>query len=151
MPTFWNAVMPADRRHLDDVPAALGAQERQRRLGNPQRAEHVGLDLVARFGFREFLDEAELAVAGVVDDDVEAPEVVVRRGDGGEIRVAIGHVELDGQQRVGVLLGQVVQRGDVARGGRDLVAAFQRGDRPLASEAARCPGDEPNFFTHVRL
>ena len=38
----------ADRRHLDDVPAALRPQERQRGLGDPQRAEHVRLDLVAR-------------------------------------------------------------------------------------------------------
>ena len=39
----------ADRGHLDDVPAVLGAQEEQRRLVIHRRAEHVGLDLVARF------------------------------------------------------------------------------------------------------
>ena len=59
-------------------PAALLAQERQRGLGDPQRAEQVGLDLVAGLGLAELLDHAELAVAGVVDDDVEAAEVLVR-------------------------------------------------------------------------
>ncbi len=129
------------------MPAALRPQERQRGLRHPQRAEHVGLDLVARLGLGQLLDEAEVAVAGVVDDDVEPAEVVVGLLDGGEVGVAIGHVELDRQQRVAVLLGEVVQRRGVARGGRDLVAAFQRRDRPLPAEAARCPGDEPNFFS----
>ncbi len=126
----------ADRRHLDDVPAALGPQVRQRGLGDPQRAEHVGLDLVARFLLGQLLDEAEVAVAGVVDDDVEPPEVLVRLLDGGEVRVAVGDVELNRQQRVAVLLRQVVQCRGVARGGRDLVAAFQGRDRPLPAEAA---------------
>ena len=90
-----------------------------------------------------------MAVAGVVDDDVEAAEVVVGLLDGGEVGVAVGHVELDRQQRVAVLLPQVVERRGVAGGGRDLVAALQRRDRPLPAEATRCPGDEPNFFSHV--
>ncbi len=47
------------------------------------------------------------------------------------------------------LSDQVVQRRGVARGGGDLVAALQRGDRPLPSEAARRTGDEPNFFRHA--
>ena len=94
MPTFWNARDAADRRHLDDVPAALRAQERQRRLGDPQRAEHVRLDLGARVGLGQLLDEAELAVAGVVHHDVEAAEVVVGLLDGGEVGVVVGDVEL---------------------------------------------------------
>ena len=73
--------------------------------------------------------------------------MVVRLLDRGEVRVAVGHVELDRQQRVAVLLGQVVEGRGVARGGGDLVAALQGRDRPLPAEAARCPGDEPNFFS----
>jgi hypothetical protein len=80
-------------------------------------------------------------VAGVVDDDVEAPEVVVGLLDGGEVGVAVGDVEPDRQQRVAVLLGEIVKRRGVACGGRDLVAALQRRDRPLLAEPASCPGD----------
>ena len=36
-----------DRGHLDDVAAALLAQERQRSLRHPQRAEQIGLYLGA--------------------------------------------------------------------------------------------------------
>jgi len=34
---------PADRRHLNDVTGALGPQDWQYGLGNPQGAEKVGL------------------------------------------------------------------------------------------------------------
>ncbi len=68
----------ADRRHLQDVAGALLAQERQRRLRHPHRAEDVGLHLVAELLLGQLLDEAEVAVAGVVDDDVEPAEVRVR-------------------------------------------------------------------------
>ncbi len=74
-------------------PRALLAQERQRRLGDPERAEEVGLHLVADVGLAELLDHAELAVAGVVDDDVEAAELLVRRADRGERAVPVGDVE----------------------------------------------------------
>ena len=136
MPTFGNAVMPP----IDDTwmmcPLRCARRIRQRGLGDPQRAEDVRLDLVARLLLGQLLDEAELPVAGVVDDDVEPAEVVVRLLDRGEVGVAVGHVELDRQQRVAVLLDEVVERRGVARGGGDLVAALQRRDRPLPAEAA---------------
>ena len=75
-------------------PAALGPQVRQRRLGDPQRPEDVRFDLVACLLLRQLLDEPEVPIAGVVDDDVEPPEVVVGLLDSGEIRLTIGHVEL---------------------------------------------------------
>ena len=50
----------------------------QRGLGDPQRAEQVRLDLRAGVLLADLLDHPEQAVAGVVDDDVEAAEVLVR-------------------------------------------------------------------------
>ena len=61
----------------------LGAHDRQRRLRDPERAEDVGLDLGAGLRLADFLDGAELAVAGIVDDDVEAAEALVGLGDRG--------------------------------------------------------------------
>jgi hypothetical protein len=89
----------------------------------------------ARLGLGEFLDEAEVPVAGVIDDDVKPAEVVVGLLDRGEVRVAVGDVQLNRQQRVAVFLGQVGQGCGVACGGGDLVATLQGRDRPLPAEA----------------
>jgi len=60
------------------VPAALLAHERQSRLCDPQGAEQIRLELVARLLLAELLDHPELAVAGIVDDNVEPAETLVR-------------------------------------------------------------------------
>src|SRR6476659_7868171 len=73
----------ADRRHLQDVAAALCPQVRQGGLGDPQRAEDVCFDLGPRLLLGQLLDEAEVPVACVVDDDVEPAEVVVSLFDRG--------------------------------------------------------------------
>jgi hypothetical protein len=99
----------------------------------------------------ELFDEAELAVAGVVDDDVQASEMVVCLFDRSEVRRAVGDVQLNRQNRVAVRVHQIGQRRGIARRGRDLVAALQCSDRPLPSEATRSTGNEPNFFTHAAL
>ncbi len=91
------------------MPAALPAQVRQRCLGHPERAEHVGLELRADLRLGDLLDHAEVPVAGVVDDDVQPPEALVGTLDGGEIGVAVGDVERDRQDRVAVLGDQVVE------------------------------------------
>lgn len=116
--------------------AALSAQVRQRRLRDPQRAEDVRLDLRARFVLGDLFEHSELSVAGVVDDDVEPPEMVVGRLHRGEIGVTIRHVECQREQRITELGGEVVQRGHVAGGSGHLIAALQGRDRPFATEAA---------------
>jgi len=63
MPTLGKRGDSADGGDLQEVTAALGAQERQRRLGDPQRPEQVGLDLLVGLRLAEFLDHAELAAA----------------------------------------------------------------------------------------
>ena len=136
MPTFWNAVMPP----IDDT-WMMWPLRCARRYGSAAWVTHSAPNTLVSIWARasclgELLDEAEVAVAGVVDDDVEPAEVVVRLLDGGEVGVAVGDVELDRQQRVAVLLGEVVERRGVAGGGGDLVAALQRRDRPLPAEAA---------------
>ena len=128
MPMFGNARDPADRGHLQDVARALLAQERQRGLGHPERAEQVGLDLVAGVGLAELLDHAELPVAGVVDDDVEPAEVLVRLRDGGEVGRAVGDVERERQHRVAVLLRRG-RRGSSVAGGRGDASRRARGRR----------------------
>ena len=118
---------------------------RQRRLCHPERTEEVRLELAADVGLAHLLDEAEVAVAGVVDDDVEPAEAIVRLLHGGEVRVAVGDVEGDRQDRVAVGLDEVVEGGGVAGGRGDVVASLECGDRPLATEPTGRSGDEPRF------
>ena len=72
MPSDGHGRHAADRGDLQEVPAALLAQEGQGGLGDPEGAEDVGLDLLAGLLLGDLLDHAEVAVAGVVDHDVEA-------------------------------------------------------------------------------
>ncbi len=126
----------ADRRDLDDVAGALRAHDRQRRLRHPQRAEHVGLDLRAGFLLADLLDRAELAVAGIVDDDVEPAEASVRLGDRRIDGALVVDVEPDGGDGVAVFAGEILERAYVACGGCDRVAARERG---FDQTAARNP------------
>jgi hypothetical protein len=135
----------ADRGDLDDVAGALLAHDRQRRLGHPDRAEDVGLDLVAGLLRGDLLDRAEEPVAGVVDDHVEAAELLPGRLHGGDVGVHVLHVERQGQHVVAVLLGQRLERRYVARRRRHPVTALERRFGPDPAEALRAPGDEPNF------
>ena len=138
---------------IDDTwmmwPDALRPQDRQRRLGDPERPEEVGLHLGPDLVLGQLLDEPEVPVAGVVDDDVELPEGPVRGLDGREVRLPVGDVELERQDRLAVLLHQVVQGRDVAGRGGHPVAAVERGLGPLAAEAAGRAGDEPCLLRHA--
>jgi hypothetical protein len=118
------------------VAAALLAQQRQRGLRDPQRAEQVGLDLSTGLLLGDLLDRPEVAVAGVVDDDVQAAEMLVSLGDGGERRLPVGDIEREREQRVAVLDPQVLESARVAGGGRNAIAALQCRARPLPTETA---------------
>ena len=91
---------PADARHRDDVTALLFAHDRQHGLRDPERAEEVRLHLLARFRFRDFLDGAEAAVSGVIDQDVDPAESLLCGRDRFEHRVPIVHVEGERENRV---------------------------------------------------
>ncbi|MDQ0684447.1 hypothetical protein QFZ56_003410 [Streptomyces achromogenes] len=108
----------------------------------------VGLHLVADLLLRQLLDRAEQSVAGVVDDHVQASEVVVRTLHGLGGGRLVGDVQGQRQHRVAVRGDQVREGVGVAGGGGDLVAALQGGLGELAAEAARGTGDEPDL-AHV--
>jgi hypothetical protein len=67
----------ADRGDLEEVARALLAQDREHGLGHVDHAVEVGVDLRLEVVERDVLDGGEVAVAGVVDHDVQAAE----RGD----------------------------------------------------------------------
>jgi hypothetical protein len=83
-------------------------QVRQRRLGHPQSPEQVRLQLGPDLALADLLDHPEVPVAGVVHHDIEPPEPLMRLPHRGEGRRPVGHVQLDGQDRVTVLRDQFV-------------------------------------------
>ena len=130
------------------MPAALLAQVGQRRLGDPQRAEQVGLQLRPDLGLADLLDHAELPVPGVVHDHVQPPEVLVCQPHRGEAAARSVTSSRIGKIASPYLVDQIVEAGDTPGRRRDLVAAVQGRDRPLPAEAPRRAGDEPGLNSH---
>lgn len=101
-------------RVSNDVSRTLCAHNWQHRLRDPQRPEKVRFELGAHIIFRQFLDHAEVAIPGVIDNDIELAEVV----SGSLYRVkgsaAVGDIELERQDSVAVPLDERVQGPQVA-------------------------------------
>ena len=94
-------------REVDDASASLSAHEGQDGLCHAHHAEDVDVEdlLVLREG--AFLNGTDCAHAGVVDQDVNPPELVDHLLDRGGDRLVTAHVEVDERH--------TVERGD-ARG-----------------------------------
>jgi hypothetical protein len=88
------------------------------------------------------LDRADLGAAGVVDEDVDAPEAPPRLGDGRLALGGVGDVEAHGVQALAAV--QLAERVRTASRGRDHVPPCQRRLRDRAPEAARCPRNQPD-------
>lgn len=86
-----------------------------------------------------------MAVAGIVDDDVESAKTLVRLGDSGIDGFLVGDVELYRGNPVAVFLDEIGERAGIAGGRRDAVAACECGLGPDAAKALRRSGDEPNL------
>jgi hypothetical protein len=90
-----------------------------------------------------FLDGGAVAVAGVVDQDVDPAEALLSLGDGrGDLR-GVGDVERQRERGVGVGVGEVLDLGRVACGDDDIQATVKRCVGQRAAEAGRAAGDEP--------
>ncbi len=77
--------------------------------------------------------------------------MLVGLAHGRERGVAIGDLELDGQDGVAVLGNEVVERGSVARRGSHTVARREPGPRERTPKAARRARDEPDAISHTPL
>ena len=73
-----------DRRDVDDVTLARAAQMGQDGAGDLEQAEDIGLELALDLLRGRLLDRGQQAVAGVVDEDVDAAEAVDRCLGGGD-------------------------------------------------------------------
>ena len=85
-----------DARDLDDVTRALRPQEGERGSRHAQRAEEIDIELPMQFLVGDLLDGPDMSVTGIVDDDVQAAEGLVRRLHGTCHRGAVDDVDLEG-------------------------------------------------------
>jgi hypothetical protein len=79
----------------------------------------------------------EKALAGIVYQNIQPAEMLVRLLNDLVHRLRIGHVEGQWQNRVSEALFKVRDVFQLSRRGRDLVSALERGFGPDAAETAR--------------
>ena len=119
---------------------------RQHRAGDAEQAEHVGAEQFCGLRSARLLDRAQQAVAGIVDQDIDAAEFLHRLAGGlVGLRLA-GDVEPRRQQP----LMRAEARGDgvgIAGGGDHRIARLQCGFRDQSAKAPGSSCDEPD--THV--
>jgi len=132
----------ADRGDLDDPPGPLRAHDRQRRLGQPDHAEQVGVHLGPEVLEVHVFDGADVGIAGVVDQDVQPAEPGYRGGHGGPGGPAVGHLQRDDGDPLAVLAGQVAERGVPPGAGHHPVARLQRGPGDLPAQPPGGPADQ---------
>src|SRR6266446_7686418 len=116
--------------HLNDVSRTLRAHDWQRRLYDPQRPKKVRFELGAHIIFRQFLDHAEVAITGVIDNDIELAEVISGSLYRVEGSAPVGDIELERQDGVAVPLDERVQGPQVASRCGNSVSPFQSRFRP---------------------
>ena len=117
-------------------PPPLFAQQRDRRAGDVVDAPEVGLELAAEILLRCRLDRRHVGVARVVDDHVDAAEVLARLVQGVDDEGGIDDVERQREDAVSESGDQLVELLGPAGGGDDLVARTQCREREGATEPA---------------
>jgi hypothetical protein len=135
---------PADRRHVHHQPVALRAHHRQHRLGHVDEPEHVGLEHVAHFLVVALLDGGEVAVARVVHQRVDAPEMLARLRHHVLDLLAAGHVQRQHQRAIAVAFGNVGHLRRVARGDHGAPSAREHQLGEFAAEAGGASRDQPD-------
>jgi hypothetical protein len=89
---------------------------------------------------------AKIAVAGIVDEDVDAAEAGLDRLDRRVDLIVLVDVECERKAVLVVAGDDVVDLRLVARRHDDAVAALKQDDRQLAAESCRAASDEPDWF-----
>ena len=132
----------ADRGEVDDRAGAPRAHAGQHRLDRADGAEDVGVEELADGVVLALLDGGAVAVAGVVDQHVDAAEPLL----GGRTAAVTWASSVTSSGRASAVSGWASARSDrrgVAGGDDDVVAAREDGLGEGAAEAGRAAGDEP--------
>jgi antitoxin VapB len=124
----------------------LGAHDRQHRARHGGEAEEIGVEHRAHVGVVAFFDGREIAVAGVVDEDVDAAEAGLGRLDRCVDLILLVNIERE-RKAILIMTGDnVFDLRLVARRHDDTTATLEQDDGELPTESGRAAGDEPNGF-----
>ena len=137
---------PPTEEMLTIAPDFWRAHDRQHRARHGGEAEEIGLEHRAYVGVVAFLNRGEIAVASVVDEDIDTAEASLGRFDRGVDLTLLVDVERERKAILWVAGDNVLDFGLVARRGDDAVAALEKDERQLATKSGRTAGDEPNGF-----
>ncbi len=115
--------LAAHRAHLHDRAAALRAHMRQHRLRQGDGAEEHRVHERAQLAGVDLLDRADRAVAGVVDEHVDAAEALERGATAAATWASSVTSSAQREHAVGRAGDELVERLRAARRGDDAVAA----------------------------
>ena len=116
----------------------------QHRASHSEEAEHVGIELRANFRLLAFFYGRLIAVAGVVDQHIDASEFRFGGGDSrGDLR-RIRHVEIECQRAVAGSFDQGSEPCLVARSDHCAPAAREHECGEFMAEAGGASSDEPD-------
>jgi hypothetical protein len=107
------------------VAGTLLPHDGQDSAGDVEGAEHIRGELPLDVGDLVLLERTELAVAGVVDQNVDASEAGDRSRDGRERLLFVRDVQLDRRNAIGVSRENLLDLGAVTAGRDNLVAGGQ--------------------------
>ena len=128
--------------------AGAGAHTRQHRLDHVDGAEVVHVEQLSHLGVLPLLHRGQVAVAGIVHENINPAERRVGRRDGRRDLAGVGDVEVDGHGPVAELLGEIPHRLGAPGGDHHVVAVLKCGAGDLTTEAGGAPGDQPTC--HLR-
>src|SRR5450830_249135 len=92
----------------------------------------------------QFFDSTEQTIAGVVDDDVDLPEISERFAHNLLNLGRVCHVQMGQPQKLAVFFFKIVHCIHLANCPRDTIAACEKLLRHETAEAAVHAGDEPS-------
>src|SRR5580704_4384690 len=127
---------------------ALGTHDRQRRLGDPKRAEQVGFKLGPGLGLIDFFDRTKQPVARIVDHHVETAETRVRLRDCRIDLSLVCYIELDRGDLAAIALDERRERLGIPRRRRNAISSRQSCLSPDAAEALGRTSNEPDLDWH---
>jgi hypothetical protein len=86
-----------------------------------------------------------VAVPGIVDQYIQTAEMLNRCQNRSGCGMSVRHIKLEGQDRRGVTVDQIIEAPDFPGSGEQTVTRSKHGFCDVAAQAAGAPGNQPDF------